>query len=71
MNGNVDAQYELGNRLVHGSNPSAIVRGVRYLRMAANNGSSKAKDVLNKAIKVIQQKAQDGDSIAYYILKSI
>lgn len=71
LKGDVDAQYKLGNRLIHGDNPSSIVRGAKYLRMAAQNGSSKAKIVLDKVIYALKQKAVDGDSTAYYILKSI
>ena len=71
LKGDVDAQYKLGNRLIHGDNPSSILRGVKYLRMAAQNGSSKAKVVLEKVIIKLRQKATEGDSIAYYILKSI
>lgn len=71
LKGNMEAQYELGNRLIHGDNPSSIVRGAKYLRMAARNGSKEANSVLEKAIMSLRQKASDGDSLAYYILKSI
>lgn len=71
LKGDVDAQYKLGKRLIHGDNPSSIVRGVKYLRMATQNGSSEAKIVIDKVIYALKQKALDGDSTAYYILKSI
>ena len=71
LGGNVEAQYLLGSRLSHGKGPNTVLRGIKYLRMAANNGSSDAKKVLSKAITALQQKAENGDSIAYYILMSI
>lgn len=71
LNGNTEAQFEIGNRLVHRSGPSTVVRGIKYLRMASQNGSSKARDVLIKAVNTLKQRAEHGDSISYYILESI
>ena len=71
VKGNVEAQYELGNRLVHRSGASNVIRGLKYLKMAANNGSSKARNTWQKAVNALQRKAERGDSLAYYILKSI
>ena len=69
--GDVNAQYELGNRLVHRSGRNNVIRGIKYLRLAANRGSSKASSVLNKAVNALQQRAEAGDTVAYSILMSI
>lgn len=69
--GNVEAQFELGNRLVHGKGGSTIIRGLNYLDLASRNGSSKANEVRQKAVHALQQRATAGDSIAIYILESI
>ncbi len=71
LKGDVDAQYELGNKLVRKSGSSNVVRGINYLRRASQNGSSKASAVLESAINSLQRKAADGDSVAYRILMSI
>ena len=71
LKGDVNAQYELGNRLVHKGGTNNIIRGIKYLRLASNNGSSKARTVLGKAINRLQEKAGNGDSVAYHILRSI
>jgi len=69
--GVVEAQYELGNRLTHQSGSNNVIRGINYLHIAAKNGSSKARIVLDKAITSLRQRAEKGDSIAYHILMSI
>lgn len=69
--GDIEAQYVLGVKLIKRGGVSNVVRGINYLKAAANNGSSKAKSALNKAINSLQKQANQGDSIAYYILKSI
>ena len=71
LGGDAEAQYELGNRLVHKEGPSNIIRGIKYLRMATQNGSSKARTVMNKAVNALKQRAERGDSISYYILQAI
>ena len=70
-NGDSEAQYILGVKLIKRGGVSNVVRGINYLKAAANNGSSKAKIALNKAINSLQNQANQGDSISYYILKSI
>lgn len=67
----VNAQYELGRRLVHGSGSKNIIMGINWLRKAARNGSSQARQTLNKALQSLQSKAAQGDSTAIYILNSI
>lgn len=69
--GDTEAQYTLGVKLIKMGGVSNVVRGIKYLKAAANNGSSKAKEALNKAINSLQKQANQGDSISYYILKSI
>lgn len=67
----VDAQYELGKRLVHASGSKSIIMGINWLHKASHNGSSQARQTLNKALQSLQSKASQGDSVAIYILNSI
>lgn len=67
----LDAQYELGKRLVHSSGSKNIIMGINWLNKAARNGSSQARQVVNKAVRSLQGKAAQGDSVAIYILNSI
>ena len=69
--GDTEAQYTLGIKLIKKRGVSNVVRGINYLKAAANNGSSKARTALNKAINSLQKQANQGDSISYYILNSI
>ena len=69
--GDIEAQYKLGVKLIKGGGVSNVIRGINYLKAAANKGSSKARTALNKAINSLQNRANQGDSISYYILKSI
>lgn len=67
----VSAQYELGQRLVRSSGSKNVVLGINWLHKASLNGSTQAQQVMNKAVRSLQTKAAQGDSIAYYILNSI
>lgn len=69
--GDTDAQYKLGVKLIKNGGVSNVIRGINYLKVATNKGSSKARTALNKAIHSLQKQANQGDSISYYILKSI
>lgn len=71
LDGSVDAQYGLGARLIKRGGVNNYIRGIKYLKLAARNGSSKAKTALSKIINSLQQRANDGDSASYYILKKI
>ena len=71
LNGNMEAQYELGNKLVRRSGSNNVIRGIKYLRLAADNGSSKARNTLIRIVNTLQQQADNGDSIAYQILLTI
>ena len=67
----VSAQYELGQRLVRSSGSKNVVLGINWLHKASLNGSSQARQLKNKAVRSLQTKAAQGDSIAYYILNTI
>ncbi|MBQ9363952.1 MAG: hypothetical protein IJT97_11150 [Bacteroidaceae bacterium] len=69
--GSVDARLELGKRLIKRNGVNNIVRGINYLQLASRNGSSEAKALLTKAVNALQQKADNGDSTAYYVLQTI
>lgn len=71
LNGDVEAQFVLGNRLVHGSGFNTVLRGIKYLQMAARNGHRQAAVVLDKAILALSERAGNGDETADGILKSI
>ena len=71
LGGSVDAQYELGARLIKRGGVNNSIRGVKYLKLAARNGLSKAQTALPKIINTLQKRANDGDSVSYYILKQI
>lgn len=66
-----EAQYTIGVRLIKKGGISNIIRGINYLKAASNNNFSKARVALDKAINSLQNKANNGDSISYYILKKI
>ena len=67
----VSAQYELGQRLVRSSGSKNVVLGINWLHKASLNGSTQARQLKSKAVRSLQTKAAQGDSIAYYILNSI
>lgn len=69
--GDAEAQLELGNRLIRREGVNNVIRGIKNLRLASLNGSSKAQSVLNKAISALQRRAAEGDSVANSILMSI
>ena len=69
--GDVNAQYELGYRLIHKSGRNNVLTGLNYLKLAAQNGSQKAVSVYNKAISSLKQKVEAGDEVANDILMSL
>ena len=71
LTGDADAQFILGNRLIRQSGSSHVIMGVKYLRLAADQGSSKAQGVLSKAMNALRRQAEGGDSVAINILMSI
>ena len=69
--GDVEAQFELGNRLVHKAGTSNVLKGLNYLKLAAQNGSQKARSTYKGAVSAIRQRAENGDEVANEILMSI
>lgn len=69
--GDVEAQFELGNRLIRKSGKSNVLKGLNYLKLAAQNGSQKARSTYNSAVSAIRQRAGNGDEVANEILVSI
>ena len=67
----VNAQYELGKRLVGRGRLNNIIRGIILLREAARKGHRLAESKLNETINSYERKAARGDSIAIHILSSI
>lgn len=67
--GNVEAQYLLGKRWVGSRDSIGIVKGIQYLKLAARNGSSEAKNTLRVVYTGLQQAAAGGNSVAANILR--
>lgn len=67
----VAAQYELGQRLLRSSGDRNVVLGINWLHKASLNGSSQARQLKDKAVRTLQDKAARGDSVAISILHSI
>ena len=69
MSGHVDAQYELGKRWVNKHDSINVVKGIKYLKLAAQNGSSDARSALRTVFAALQQSAANGSSTASNILR--
>jgi len=69
MNGNVDAQCLLGKRWVNLHDSVNVVKGIKYLKLAAQNGSSEAKNSLRTVYAALQQSAANGSTTAGNILR--
>ena len=69
--GDTEAQFELGNRLIRKTGKSNVLKGLNYLKLAAQNGSQKARSTYRGAVSIIRQKAENGDEVANEILMSI
>ena len=67
----VKAQYELGRRWVNKKDSVNIVKGVSYLKQAANGGSSEAGNSLRKLYQSLEQSANNGNSHARNLLEVI
>lgn len=67
----VKAQYELGRRWVNKKDSVNIVKGVSYLKQAANGGSSEAGSSLRKLYQSLEQSANNGNSHARNLLEVI
>lgn len=69
LGGDVDAQYQLGKRWVNRHDSINVVKGIKYLKMAAQNGSSEARSALRTVFSALQQSAANGSSTAGNILR--
>lgn len=69
LGGDVDAQYQLGKRWVNKHDSINVVKGIKYLKMAAQNGSSEALSALRTVFSALQQSAANGSSTAGNILR--
>ena len=69
MSGNVDAQYQLGKRWVNKHDSINVVKGIKYLKLAAQNGSSDARSALRTVFAALQQSAANGSTTASNILR--
>lgn len=69
MSGNADAQCALGKRWVSRHDSINVVKGIKYLKLAASNGSSEARTALNKVYAGLQRSAANGSATASNILR--
>ena len=63
-----NAQFELGKRKVSKNDSVSVVLGINYLRLAAQSGSSSAKEKLGKVFQALQREAASGNTTAANIL---
>lgn len=69
MDGDVDAQYQLGKRWISRHDSVNVVKGIKYLKLAARNGSSEANRALSNVFAALRQSAANGSSTAANILR--
>ena len=69
MKGNAEAQCVLGKRWVNRHDSLNVVKGIKYLKLAARNGSSEAQTALRKVYAALQQSANNGSTMAGNILR--
>lgn len=69
LSGDVEAQYLLGKRWVSRHDSINVVKGIKYLKLAAQNGSSEAKSTLRTVYAALQQSAANGSTSAANILR--
>ena len=69
MSGDVNAQYQLGKRWVNLKDSVNVVKGIKYLKLAVQNGSSEAKTTLRSVYAALQQSATNGSTTAGNILR--
>ena len=69
MKGDAEAQCLLGKRWANRGDSTNVVKGMKYLKQAANNGSSEAKTALKKMYATLQQSAANGSTTANNILR--
>lgn len=69
MSGDVEAQCLLGKRWVSLHDSVNVVKGIKYLKLAAQNGSSEARSALRTVYGALQQSAANGSTTAANILR--
>lgn len=69
MSGDVEAQYLLGKRWVSRHDSINVVKGIKYLKLASQNGSSEARSTLRSVYSALQQSAANGSTTAGNILR--
>ncbi len=69
MKGDAEAQCLLGKRWVNKGDSTNVVKGIKYLKQAAHNGSSEATTALRKVYATLQQSAAHGSTTASNILR--
>ena len=69
MKGDAEAQCQLGKRWVNKGDSTNVVKGIKYLKQAAHNGSSEATTALRKVYATLQQSATHGSTTASNILR--
>jgi phage FluMu protein Com len=67
----VEAQYEIGKRKVKRGDSISIVLGTNFLKKAAKNGSSDAKEALQKVYNSLESDAAAGNTHAKNLLEVI
>ena len=69
MTGDTDAQYEIGKRWVNKHDSINLVKGIKYLKLATQNGSSEAKAALRKVATALERESENGNTTAANILQ--
>lgn len=69
IKGDAEAQYLLGKRWVNKGDSVNVVKGIKYLKLAAQNGSSEARTTLRRVFTTLQQSANSGSTTASNILR--
>jgi len=69
LSGDAEAQYLLGKRWVSRSDSINVVKGIKYLKLAAQNGSQEARSALRSVFSNLQHAAVNGNSTAGNILR--
>lgn len=69
VKGDAEAQCLLGKRWVNKGDSINVVKGIKYLKQAAHNGSSEATTALRKVYATLQQSAANGSTTAGNILR--
>ena len=69
VKGDAEAQCLLGKRWVNKGDSINVVKGIKYLKQAAYNGSSEARTALRKVYATLQQSAANGSTTAENILR--